>query len=156
MQLVNKDVEKEVYEELIGSYTRHAHRLSPQQFSELVTRYSEADLGVETKTRLKQKLLDKYSQREPKKFTQIDCWGPNSKGDCMTDPSGSGFGMTAVMTQELMSGSPVRILIGEDYTDPELLAEMLEKAAKVVRKGTCDNDFYCDSYYKVFDNDEPF
>ena len=72
----------------------------------------------------------------------------------MTDPFGSGFGMTTVITHELMSGSPVQILIGEDYDDSEVLAEMLERAAKWVRKGTC-NYVYGHNHYKVFDNDLP-
>ena len=148
MQLVTESLDKQVYEDLIEVYDKHSLSSPPQQFSELLAKYSWADIGAEATKRLKQQLLDKYSEREPRRFTQIDCWGPNAKGDCFIDSEGTGFGMTAGITRELMRGSPIRILVGEDYDDPELLAEMLERAAKWVREGACN--------YKVFDNDLPF
>ncbi len=137
MQVINENVEKLVYEDLIRICTEHADWLSAPQFSELLAKYSEAEIGAEARNRLKQKLLDKYSDREPRKFVQIDCLGPNAEG--------SGFGMTVGFTHELMYGSPVRILISEEYDDPDVLAEMLEDAAKSVRKGVCE-DHYLNKY----------
>ena len=139
MQLVTESLDKQVYEDLIEVYNKHSLRSHPQQFSELLAKYSWADIGAEATKRLKQQLLDKYSEREPTKFVQIDCWEPNAKGDCIIDEQGTGFGMMSLITHELMNGTPIRILIADDYDDPEILAEMLEKAAEWVRKGAVDS-----------------
>jgi len=83
---------------------------------------------------IKGECLAKYSERKPKLFLQIDCWGPKATGDCMCDPSSTGKGMTSVSTWELMHSSPVRILIADDYTDHKLLADLLTEAARWLRE----------------------
>ena len=85
-------------------------------------------------SRIKGECLAKYSERKPTLFFQIDCWGPNAAGDSIIDPHSSGKGMTAGSTWELMHGSPVRILIAEDYTDQKLLADMITEAAEWIRR----------------------
>ena len=85
-------------------------------------------------SRTKGKCLAKYAERKPKLFYQIDGWGPDAAGDSVIDPRSSGEGMTAGSTWELMRGSPVRILIADDYTDHELIADIITQAAEWIRR----------------------
>ena len=83
---------------------------------------------------IKGECLVKYSERKPKLFFQIDCFGPDAAGDCVIDPSSTGKGMMCLLTWELMRGTPLRILIADNYADHQLLADMLIEAAKLLRE----------------------
>ena len=83
--------------------------------------------------KIKGECLAKYADRKPKLFLQIDCFGPDAAGDSVIDPDCTGKGMMAGSTWELMCGTPLRILIADDYTDHELLANMITQAAEWVR-----------------------
>ena len=124
------DVQKQVCKDLIELHGRYADRLSSREFAILLTKFSKTD--VETGL-LKQELLEKYSQRDPKKFLQIDCWRPKV-GDTYY------YDLTGGITHELMASAPLRILIREDdRNDPEVLAKMLETATHWVRRGAVED-----------------
>src|SRR5690606_27801630 len=74
-------------------------------------------LSYDLQRKIKSECLLKYSEREPKLFLQIDCFGPDAAGDEFIDPNCTGRGMMSISTWELMHGSPVRILISQDYKD---------------------------------------
>jgi hypothetical protein len=77
--------------------------------------------------------LQHYTDREPKKFVQLDCWACDGWDDVIR-PDGDGHGLTGGVTTELMHGSTVRILILPD-TKPAEVAAMLRKAADWVERG---------------------
>ena len=131
-----EDVQKHVHQLIDGRFRIDMHVGSDEQASIQEEKGHEPKLEVSEYflSRIKGENLAKYAERKPRLFYQIDCWGPDMAGDSQIDPDCTGKGMMGGSTWELMHGTPVRILIADDYTDHELLADMMVAAAEWLRR----------------------
>ncbi len=70
-----------------------------------------------TAVELSRKCLNKYENKKPREFLQLDHWGEDGE-------------LSLGTTWELMQGMPVRVLINGDVADKQRLVEMLQDIAK--------------------------
>ncbi len=86
---------------------------------------------------VKAQLLAHYATREPSRFLQIDCHTNRCGSVCDScDDDGydaDGDCMDRCVTEELMAGAPVRILISEATTTSAAI-RLLDKAAAILRE----------------------
>jgi hypothetical protein len=76
----------------------------------------------------KQKLLDKYANREPTPFEQFDGFYVNDGGDDIMRPDDEDHCLFSSDTWELMHGADVRVLVSRD-TPREQVGPLIRKLA---------------------------
>ena len=131
-----EDVQKHVTRSPDGAFCIDMHVGTDEQVStqEEKPHKPKLELPQSQLEKIKGECLARYARKRPKLFFQIDCWGPDWAGDSEIDPECTGRGATWAPTWDLMHGSPIRILIADDYTDHELVADMMTDAAEWLRR----------------------